>query len=113
MAGLDLIVVDPTGLHARPAARFVQVASRFASRIALRHNGREVDAKSLIALLGLTLRPGSRINLSADGADAAEAMAALEVELAPYVQPVPTPDPGVDPGPEHPAVRPAVAGLDQ
>jgi phosphotransferase system HPr (HPr) family protein len=40
MAELHLTVIDPTGLHARPAARFVQVASRFTSRIALRHDGR-------------------------------------------------------------------------
>ena len=59
---LRLTVIDPSGLHARPAARFVQAASRFASRIAIRHDGREADAKSLIALLGLTIRPSSEIS---------------------------------------------------
>jgi phosphocarrier protein len=86
MAELHLTVIDPTGLHARPAARFVQVASRFTSRIALRYDGREADAKSLLAILGLTLRPGSRISLSAEGADATRALATLGEELAPYVQ---------------------------
>lgn len=85
MPDIRLTVIDPSGLHARPAARFVQAASRFASRITIRHEGREADAKSLIALLGLTIRPSSEIALSADGPDAEEALSALAAELSPYV----------------------------
>jgi phosphocarrier protein len=85
MPDLRLTVIDPSGLHARPAARFVQAASRFSSRIAIRHDGREADAKSLIALLGLTIRPSSEITLTADGPDADEALTALAAELTPYV----------------------------
>jgi phosphotransferase system HPr (HPr) family protein len=87
MAEVQLRVIDPSGLHARPAARFVQAATRFSSRIVIRENGREADAKSLIALLGLTIRPSSEITLAADGPDADEAIAALAAELAPYVSP--------------------------
>ncbi len=87
VAEIQLLVIDPSGLHARPAARFVQAASRFSSRIVIRENGREADAKSLIALLGLTIRPSSEITLAADGPDADEAVAALAAELAPYVSP--------------------------
>jgi phosphotransferase system HPr (HPr) family protein len=82
---LTLTVADPSGLHARPAARFVQAASRFESRIVLRHGGREADAKSLIALLGLTIRPSSEIVLAADGPDSEAAITALAAELAPYL----------------------------
>ena len=85
MPDLRLTVIDPSGLHARPAARFVQAASRYTSRIVIRHDGREADAKSLIALLGLTIRPSTEITLSADGPDADEALAALAAELTPYV----------------------------
>ena len=85
MPEIRMTVIDPSGLHARPAARFVQAASRFASRIAIRHDGREADAKSLIALLGLTIRPSSDITLTADGPDADAALAALAEELTPYV----------------------------
>jgi phosphocarrier protein HPr len=88
MAEIRLLVVDPSGLHARPAAKFVKAASRFSSRILIRENGREADAKSLIALLGLTIRPSSEITLSADGPDADEALATLTAELAPFVSPV-------------------------
>ena len=85
MAEITLTVIDPSGLHARPAARFVQAASRFSSAIVIRHDGREADAKSLIALLGMTIRPSSEIVLAADGPDADDALAALATELAPYV----------------------------
>jgi phosphocarrier protein len=85
MPDIRLTVIDPSGLHARPAARFVQAASRFSSRIAIRHDGREADAKSLIALLGLTIRPSTEITLTADGPDADEALTALAAELTPYV----------------------------
>ena len=88
MAAITLTVIDPSGLHARPAARFVQSASRFTSRIVIHHDGREADAKSLIALLGLTIRPDSEIVLEADGPDADAALAALAAELSPYVEPV-------------------------
>ncbi len=85
MRELTLIVADPAGLHARPAARFVQAASRFESRIVIRHDGREADAKSLIALLGLAIRPASEIVLAAEGPDADAAIAGLATELAPYL----------------------------
>ena len=85
MPEIRLTVIDPSGLHARPAAKFVQAASRFTSRIAIRHDGREADAKSLIALLGLTIRPSSEITLAADGPDAEAAIAALTAELTPYI----------------------------
>ena len=88
MAEITLTVIDPSGLHARPAARFVQAASRFASRICIRQDGREADAKSLIALLGMTIRPSTEITLRADGPDADAAIAALAAELAPYVSQV-------------------------
>jgi phosphotransferase system HPr (HPr) family protein len=80
-----LTILDPAGLHARPAARFVQVASRFTSRITIRHADREADAKSLVGLLGMTIRPSTEISLVADGPDADAALAALMDELAPYI----------------------------
>ena len=90
MAERTMTVIDPAGLHARPAARFVQIANRFGSRIVIRHADREADAKSLIALLGLTLRPESVITLVAEGPDAEAALAALTEELTPYVSQTPT-----------------------
>ena len=88
MAELLLTVIDPAGLHARPAAKLVQVASRYQSRIVLRSGERTVDVKSLIALLGLTIRPLTEITLTADGPDADDALAALVEELGPAVAPL-------------------------
>ena len=92
MPDRTLTILDPSGLHARPAARFVQVASRFTSRILIRQGEREADAKSLIALLGLTIRPSSQITLSAEGSDAEEALTALITELGSYAAPVADPN---------------------
>jgi phosphotransferase system HPr (HPr) family protein len=89
MAERTMTVIDPAGLHARPAARFVQVANRFGSRILIRNGERQADAKSLIALLGLVVRPGSVITIEADGPDADAALAALTDELTPFVTPTP------------------------
>ena len=89
MAELHLTVIDPAGLHARPAAKVVQVASRYESRIVLRSGERTVDVKSLIALLGLTIRPLTEITLTAEGPDADDALAALVSELGSAVAPSP------------------------
>jgi phosphotransferase system HPr (HPr) family protein len=87
MPEIHLLIIDPTGLHARPAAKFVQLASRFASRIVIRQADREVDAKSLTGVLGLTLRPSTVIAVRAEGSDALAALAALSEQLTLYVAP--------------------------
>jgi len=64
-------VVDyPTGLHARPAATWVETARAASGRVRVRHGDEAVDGKTLVALLQLGLRPGDRITVSADGPDA-------------------------------------------
>ena len=102
MAELHLTVIDPAGLHARPASKVVQVASRFQSRITLRSGERSVDVKSLIALLGLTVRPLTEITLTAEGPDADDALAALVEELGPAVAPAPPVTPLSDGAAVHP-----------
>jgi phosphocarrier protein len=87
VADLRLRVLDPSGLHGRPAAQVVRTSARFASRISIEAGGRSADAKSLIGLLGLTIRPGSDITIVADGPDAGDALAALRAELGATVEP--------------------------
>ena len=89
MAEIRLTVLDPAGLHARPAAQFVKTASRFESSITLNAGDRSTNAKSLVGILGLTIRPGSEVSLTADGPDADAAMSALLAELGAAVEPVP------------------------
>jgi multiphosphoryl transfer protein len=88
MPEIRLTVIDESGLHARPAARFVQAASRFASRIVIRNGEREADAKSLISLLSLAVRLSNVITVTAEGSDADAALASLATELSPYVSPM-------------------------
>jgi phosphotransferase system HPr (HPr) family protein len=61
------------------------VASRFACSVQIRAGTRQADAKSLIAVLGLAIRPGTRIVLVTDGTDADAALEALLTELSPFV----------------------------
>ncbi len=70
-------VVHQQGLHARPAALFVQLAKRFDSRITVKKGRKIVDGKSIMGLLTLAAKHGSRISLIADGADAREAVEQL------------------------------------
>ena len=66
------------GLHARPAALFVQVANRFKSTIRVKKGRHEVDGKSIMGLLTLAASRGSTIELTTEGSDAQDAMHALE-----------------------------------
>jgi len=73
-----LLVENPAGLHARPAAAFVREARRYQSTIRVRKNGDAVDAKSILGLLSLGLGQGSVIELQVSGADERAALEALE-----------------------------------
>ena len=69
-------------LHARPAANFVRAAMQFDADITVASNGREADAKSLIAVLALGARGGSSLRLRAVGADADRALEDLAGRVA-------------------------------
>lgn len=68
----------PSGLHARPAAQWVEAARRFAARVQVRHGDETADAKNLVALLQLGLAQGAKLTLSAEGPDAGAALDALQ-----------------------------------
>ncbi len=70
-------IKNKLGLHARAAAKLVQVAIKFKSRIFLEKDGWEVDGKSLLGILTLECPKGSRLIIRAQGVDAPEAIMAL------------------------------------
>lgn len=74
----ELVVKNKQGLHARPAAIFVQIANKFDARITVRYEDEEVNGKSIMGILMLGAERGGLIMLEADGADAAEALVELE-----------------------------------
>ena len=78
MSEYTLKVVNPLGLHARPAAKVVECASRFSSDITLRFNHQEIDAKSIMSVLMLAAGQGSELILRVSGEDEAAAQAAME-----------------------------------
>jgi len=73
----EVVVPNALGLHARAAARFVQVACRFAAQIRVSRHGRTVDGKSLMGVLLLAASRGSMLTISAEGPDADAALDAL------------------------------------
>ena len=73
-----LIVKNKQGLHARPAAIFVQVANKFDSRITIKRDEEEVNGKSIMGILMLGAEKGSEILIEVDGEDAEVAMIELE-----------------------------------
>lgn len=70
-------IVNPLGMHARPAAEFVKVANRFQSSVEVRKDDVAVNGKSIMGVMTLAAECGSSLLLKTDGVDAEEAMAAL------------------------------------
>jgi multiphosphoryl transfer protein len=77
-----ILIPNPTGLHARPAAVLANLAKRFHSRVLVQRGEDQGNAKSVVALMGLEIGHGDKVQLIAEGPDAAEAIAALAPELA-------------------------------
>jgi phosphocarrier protein HPr len=77
MQQAKVTVRHETGLHARPAAQFVKLAKQFSSNVTLTSNGKTVSAKSLLLILTLGVQPDTEIEVTAEGIDEQEAVAAL------------------------------------
>jgi phosphocarrier protein len=75
----EFVVASELGLHARPAGELAALAARFGAEVEVARAGSEdwVSARSVLSLLSLAASRGTRLRLRAEGADAAEALAAL------------------------------------
>jgi len=67
------------GLHARPAAEFVKLSSKFTSDISVEKDGLEVNGKSIMGVMMLAAECGSKLKIRAIGEDAVEAVEALAI----------------------------------
>ncbi len=74
----NFTVKNRLGLHARPAALFVQTTNKFSSSIKVRKGDQEVDGKSIMGLMMLAAEEGSSLAIIANGADEKEALSTLE-----------------------------------
>ena len=77
MTSRSATVVNQLGLHARAAARFVHLASRYRSQVRVSRDTKVMDGKSIMGILLLAAARGTTITISADGPDEVEAVAAL------------------------------------
>ena len=74
----DLPIPNRLGLHARPAAMFVRIASRYRSEIWVSKEGEEVNGKSIMGLMMLAAGQGSKLRVRCEGPDADKAMEEIE-----------------------------------
>lgn len=81
MFSKEVVVRCESGLHNRQATYFVQKANEFTSSIWVESMNRKMNAKSLLGIMSLGIITGATVTLSASGADAEEAVNALEVLL--------------------------------
>lgn len=78
MVQKEITIINRLGLHARAAAKFVSLASSFASDITLARDSKVVNGKSIMGVMMLAASKGTLLVLSAAGSDEAEAMARIE-----------------------------------
>ena len=74
----EISIINRLGLHARPAAMFVRVASRYRSEIWVAKEGEEVNGKSIMGLMMLAAGQGSKLRVRCEGPDADKAMEEIE-----------------------------------
>lgn len=74
-------IQDPVGLHARPAGLFVKEAAKYTSKITISTGDKSSDAKRLFSVMGLGVKGGNRITVTAEGNDEDAAIQALQAFL--------------------------------
>lgn len=74
-------ITDPEGIHARPAGAFVKEAAKFPCSVTIAKDGKEVDAKRILGVMGLGVKCGMEITLKTDGEGEEQAMEALSAFL--------------------------------
>lgn len=87
MVRQKIVVINPEGLHLRPAGIFAQEMDKFECDIFIRHKGSMVNAKSLLSILTACIKCGSEIDIECDGKDELDAMKkALELISSGFIE---------------------------
>ena len=74
----EITIVNRLGLHARPAAMFVRIASRYRAEVWVAKESEEVNGKSIMGLMMLAAGQGSKLRIRCVGPDAGKALQELE-----------------------------------
>jgi len=77
MKKMTVEIVNPSGLHARPASDFVKKAIGFKCDVFLQKDVKKMNAKSILGILALGLHKGAQVDIITDGEDEEEALDAL------------------------------------
>ena len=78
MKEITVTVVDPVGLHARPATVAVNAASKFKSDVKISYKGKSVNMKSIMGVMSLGIPTQSEITITTDGDDEEEALSTIK-----------------------------------
>ena len=78
----EITIVNRLGMHARPAAMFVRIASRYRCEIWVEKDGEEINGKSIMGLMMLAAGQGSKLRVRCEGSDAPQALHELEQLIA-------------------------------
>ena len=71
-------IQDELGIHATPAGLLVKEVKKFQSKITLEGNGKKAEAGKLLAVMGMGIKQGTELTITAEGPDEDEAIAAME-----------------------------------
>jgi phosphocarrier protein len=74
----EITIVNRLGLHARPAAMFVRIASRYRSEVWVEKEGEQINGKSIMGLMMLAAGQGSKLTIRCEGPDADKVLEELE-----------------------------------
>lgn len=77
MVSKKVKIINPTGLHLRPAGMFCNTAVKFKSKVFFQHGTTQANAKSVLSVLGACVKQGDEIELICEGEDEGEALAAM------------------------------------
>ncbi len=78
----EVTIVNRLGMHARPAALFVRIASRFRSEVWVEKEGEQINGKSIMGLMMLAAGQGSKLTIRCEGPDAEKALEEIEELIA-------------------------------
>lgn len=81
MEKFSATIIDPIGLHARPASQLVKVASSFESEVKISANGKSANAKSIMNIMALGIKKDQEITIEIVGSDEAQAAEKIKSEL--------------------------------
>lgn len=82
MVKQDVLIQNPTGLHARPAAQLINLCKNFPCSVKLEAEGKTCDAKSIFSVLKCAIRQGQTVSIVCDGEEEQEALE----KVAAYIQ---------------------------